>query len=340
MGWAERRARASRALIDRGLESGGDPLGSRFAVRGQGSSAQADSARHAARQVNPVGRPPPGSWMGSRGPRLVVAGPDTFTPVLPDAPGLSVEAWRNGRGTVYGYAYRAAGYFWLHMPALATFRLGRSPRVTALPAPGVSRAAVEDAYQRTVIPASLQLLGFEVLHSSAIVMPRGVVALCAVSGTGKSTIAYGLSRRGHRLWADDTVALELAGPSVWALPLPFRVRLEASAAALFGHDAATTGAGATVLGTERVPLLALCVLTRVAGSDVVRSARLAPAQAFVAVLAHAHAFALDEEKRKRRLVRHYLDLTRRIPVFDLHFHGDLGTLPVLLDHIEDLIGGA
>lgn len=308
-------------------------------MRGQGSSAQADPARHDARQVDPLGRPPLASWMGSRGPRLVVADPDTFTPVFPDAPGLSVEAWRNGRGAVYGYAYRAAGYFWVHMPALATYRVGRSPRVTALPAPGVSRAAVEDAYQRTVLPASLQLLGFEVLHSSAVVMPRGVVALCAVSGTGKSTIAYGLSRRGHRLWADDAVVLEV-GPSVWALSLPFRVRLEASAAALFGHDVATTGARAAALGTERVPLLALCVLTRVAGGDVVRSARLAPAQAFLAVFAHAHAFALDEEKRKRRLVRHYLDLTRRIPVFGLHFHGDLEALPVVLDHIEDLVRGA
>ena len=52
--------------------------------------------------------------------------------------------------------------------------------------------------------------------------------------SGKSTIAYGLHRRGYRLWADDAVALEVSESAITALPLPFDVRLRPATAALFG----------------------------------------------------------------------------------------------------------
>ena len=50
--------------------------------------------------------------------------------------------------------------------------------------------------------------GWEALHASAVLSPQGVVAFCAGSGTGKSTIARGLSERGYQLCADDAVAVK------------------------------------------------------------------------------------------------------------------------------------
>ncbi len=69
--------------------------------------------------------------------------------------------------------------------------------------------SIEDTYRRGVLPLVLQLRGHEVLHASAVSTASGLLVLCGVSGTGKSTFAYGLSRRGYPLWADDAVVLDI-----------------------------------------------------------------------------------------------------------------------------------
>ncbi len=49
--------------------------------------------------------------------------------------------------------------------------------------------------------------GNEALHGCAVETPLGVVAVAAPSGTGKSTLARELTRRGWPLFADDTLIL-------------------------------------------------------------------------------------------------------------------------------------
>src|SRR5512134_3155557 len=96
----------------------------------------------------------------------------------PTAPG-----GREGRG------YR------IDVPGVARLRFDRTgERVEATPEPGVSPVAVSRAY-RDALPLVLQARGSEVLHASAVLGPRGVVALCGASGSGKSTLAYALGRR-------------------------------------------------------------------------------------------------------------------------------------------------
>jgi hypothetical protein len=220
------------------------------------------------------------------------------------------------------------------VPGLGTFRLGAG--TPALAAGGASPTRVQAAVQRIVVPRVLQLQGFEVLHASAVVTERGVVGFCGVSGTGKSTTAVGMSRRGYALWADDALGLDLSGGRARALPLPFEVRLDPPAAAFLGYRPPSPGLMIPAVGP--VPVAALCVLRRVAGSEIVGVVRLAPPRAFRAVLAHAHDFNLADADRKRRLATHYLALTSATPVFDISFGEGLDQVPVLLDRIEDLLG--
>jgi hypothetical protein len=71
--------------------------------------------------------------------------------------------------------------------------------------------------------------GYEALHASAVLTDHGVVAIAAPSGTGKSTLALELVRRGWPLFADDTVVLGRRGDAVEAHPaVPF-VNLPAAA---------------------------------------------------------------------------------------------------------------
>jgi hypothetical protein len=71
--------------------------------------------------------------------------------------------------------------------------------------------------------------GYEALHASAVLTDRGVVAIAAPSGTGKSTLALELVRRGWPLFADDTLVLGRRGEAIEAHPAAPFVNLSAAA---------------------------------------------------------------------------------------------------------------
>ena len=71
---------------------------------------------------------------------------------------------------------------------------GEKSGIVSLVKPGVSPDAIEETFERGVLPLALQARGIQVLHASGIETPQGVVAFCARSQTGKSTLAYACSR--------------------------------------------------------------------------------------------------------------------------------------------------
>jgi hypothetical protein len=256
-------------------------------------------------------------------------------PAMPDEGDPTVTVWRDGDGTVCAYGQTVDGEHWVHLPAVGAFRFasGRE-HVAALSLPSASPELVLDAYRRTVLPLSLQALGREVLHASAVRMPPGLVAFCAVSGTGKSTVACGLSRRGYPLWADDAVCFDPSKPDVEALPLPFALRLRPASAALFA-------AGATELGSEKeaspARVAAVFVLERRTSDAAVELRRLLPSVAFLETLTHAYCFNMDDQERRGAMARAYLDLVGRVPVFRLAFSEGLERLGEMLDLIEEAV---
>jgi hypothetical protein len=204
---------------------------------------------------------------------------------------------------------------------------------------------IQDVYYHSVLPMALQALGQEGLHASGIRMARGVVAFCAEKGTGKSTIAVAFRQRGYPQWADDTVAFEICNRSVSAIRLPFKVRLRRAVASILGetdptvtHPTYWDGADATA--GELVPLAAVCVLRRAPRlpSDVpVEAKQLSSSQALLAVLPHAHCFGLQDAGRKRRMMRHYLELVAQVPVLEIRMQTGLENLPSILDGVENTV---
>jgi hypothetical protein len=69
-----------------------------------------------------------------------------------------------------------------------------------------------------VLPSVSVARGREALHASAVDTSLGVVAIAATSGTGKSTLASALIRRGWPLFADDVLTLGRGGEGVEAYP--------------------------------------------------------------------------------------------------------------------------
>lgn len=255
------------------------------------------------------------------------------SPITVPRPGASgVEVWRDSDGAVCAYGYARGAKLCMHFPGLAEFHFTpASATVRAVAAPGARLEAVHDTCRRSVLPMALATRGLEVLHASAVRTSRGIVAFCGESGTGKSTIAFALSCRGPRLWADDAVALDLSGPGCFVVPLPFSIRLRRQSAGYFRVAADIRHR----TPCEPAPLTALCVLRR--GIRGTAAARLSPAEAFSALLAHAYCFTLRHAEHKRRMIEHYLRLSAMTPVFEVRFQAGLHHLSTILDTIERAI---
>src|SRR5204863_164361 len=112
-------------------------------------------------------------------------------------------SWSFSDGILTAHCRTARGQHTIDLPGLAQFHFrDGSDEVRADARPGASPGAVAEVYRSHVLPFALQALGREVLHASGTLTPAGVVAWCAATGTGKSTLAYGLGRLGFPVWSD------------------------------------------------------------------------------------------------------------------------------------------
>lgn len=258
----------------------------------------------------------------------------------PLAPG--VEVCHDAQGDLLAYCRAENGTLRVHLPDLASFSYERGAgQVRAVPHRSLSAGFMLDTYHHCVLPLLLPALGTEVLHASAIGGAAGVAALCGPSGTGKSTIAGALARRGYAMWADDAVAFEPAEPGPRAIPLPFTVRLRADAVRFLDAAGQGEGAAPTAAGDRQpVPLAALCMLRRAPEATGVAVERLTAAAACREALAQAYCFSVKDPGQKRRTIWNYLTMTARVPAYEVRFRPGLEHLPALLDAIQAVVGPA
>ena len=248
--------------------------------------------------------------------------------------GRLVQTWSSETGEVYARAYVAGDRRWIDWPGVATFVFSAAPAVAAWPAPGASRAIVEDTFLRMLQPVVLQAIGLQALHASAITIDGRVVALCGRSGSGKSTLAYALGRDGARQWADDAVVLERT-TIINAIAVPFAPRLRASARRHFRQTETRVIAGATV---RRRPLAAVLVLDQQPRlSEQVRCRRLPTAEAFQQLLTHAHCFDPANPVDTRRLIDDYSAIADLVPVYSLSYRPAFDELPAVMRAVHDVL---
>jgi hypothetical protein len=267
-------------------------------------------------------------------PRLELVSPVDEEPLLPGETESGVEVWR-GTGSYEAYGYDGRGYGWIQFPGLGVFRFRQSGSVVAIPEPGVSNNRVEDQYLRGALPLVLQMRGHQVLHASAVSTPSGVLALCGVSGAGKSTLAHALSRLGHSPWADDALVFAVSDAGVRALGVPFEARLSGEARLALAVDPRESSVP-TAPERRAQPLYAVIVLEPAEDdtAPLTRIDRLAPIEAFTALLPHAYAYRAGEIERNRRLTTAYLALVESVPVYIVQLRRNLADLPAAVDELE------
>ena len=243
-----------------------------------------------------------------------------------------VQIWRDLTDSVCAYGYAGPGWWAMEWPGLGTFRFGPvfGETVEVIPEPGVSVERIEDLYRRSVLPLVLQAFGRETLHASAVTGSRGVLAFCGRRGAGKSTVAYGLRRRGFEQHADDTLVLTIASNEVTTLPLPFSPRLRPASADFF-ENAAQKHSLSTCEPPAAEPLAAVFILRPSEQAGPLTISALAPTEAFQAALAHAHCFDTEDPAGRRRLLQNYLEIAACVPMFDVPYQPGLERFDALLD---------
>ncbi len=191
--------------------------------------------------------------------------------------------------------------------------------------------------------------GYFTLHASAVAIGGGIVGFIGAKGAGKSTTAAALYARGHRLVADDVLAVDLQDDDVEAVPgLPaLRLWPDAVASAL-GEDAerlprlnpnlskrvrrATTGFQDTPL-----PLKAIYVLDYVSEEASAPTIDAMPArEAFLQLVTHSYALRLiGTPAAGRDHLEQCTQLAQRVPVRRLKRGAALERLPDVARLIEE-----
>jgi hypothetical protein len=245
--------------------------------------------------------------------------------------GQSINCWRDEHGEVFAEAFVQAGTYrltWRDV-GVATFAPGQR-RVDLTPADGLSSDLAVDRFRRFVQPVVLQAIGYETLHASAVLTGSGAIAFCGISGSGKSTLAFAIGQRPGVVQASDDALVLDVGDEVRAAPQPFRIRLRPASQAFFDEP------GASHVAPPRqdfVPLVAAFVLLPEPSSVSPAIARVPRRSAFSVLLTHAHCFDEHDRAETTRLVRHYLRVAERVPVFTVHYALDFSRLPALVDAV-------
>jgi hypothetical protein len=198
-------------------------------------------------------------------------------------------------------------------------------------------------WQRVLLDRVLPLVsvarGREALHAAAVETPLGVVAIAAASGTGKSTLATELIRRGHRFFCDDILVLDGAGGGL-AHPGAPHMNLDLGAVVPAPALASTLGVLAgerwlevgSAAAREPAPVAAIVLLER--GADLALRARRLPASPLTLV---PFMLGLPEADREAASFAVYSDLVDSAMLLALS--GGPGDSPAALAQaLEEAVG--
>jgi hypothetical protein len=142
-------------------------------------------------------------------------------PDTADLPDLTIRLGRAGlplpdpaSETVYEFGEESQYVAW---PGVGAFLIRGTSTIDIEPAPGVSEPLLNFPLLGPIMALLLHLRGMLVLHAGAVAVGgRGAVFLGA-KGAGKSTTVAAFAAAGHRLLADDVLAVDVpqaGGPSI------------------------------------------------------------------------------------------------------------------------------
>lgn len=195
------------------------------------------------------------------------------------------------------------------------------------------------------IPASIIALehGDLPMHASAVEIEGRAVLFAGPSRHGKTTLAAGFAAAGHRVLTEDMTRFSIdRGAAVYPGPAVMRLRRDVAdgMSTSMGSSMVTEGDRVFVLidpaergGGAAVPLAAILLLRDASGPS-----RLVPASPVDAIRdLWALSFGLPSEASHANVFERVTDLTRQVPVLDLHRELRLERMSEVVELVEQLV---
>lgn len=239
-----------------------------------------------------------------------------------------------------------------HWTRLGTYAADNGTRIRFRPAPYATPNMQRLPLVGVMMGLILHQRGVCTMHGSAVALPEGAVAFVGPKGAGKSTTAAALQDAGYPLLSDDVLALHPIGPGpastidaakTFCIEPAFpQIKLWPDAAAAVGQSPDALDALAPRLpkrawrardrfARHAAPLQAVYVLDF---GDTLTRTRLAPREAFAALLAETYAPRFVG--RHGTGAAHFQQITalvKHVPVYRLSRPRNLDALPDLVDAI-------
>ena len=268
--------------------------------------------------------------------QVVSEADDVFVRV--SSAGQHLATWQDEQAPTH--CFLVGQQYWIWQPVFggATFTADR-PELVLCPCAGVDRSQFEELVWRSWLPAIYPIWLRQVLHASAVASTNGdVIAFTGPSGASKSTTAYGLSQRpGWTPVSDDAMAFSSHADDTDApiilYPLRSEARLRQATAQYFGKPEATDIPFNWPSTQLRLKVI-YALDPSPDPSTPVSFAPLKAAESLPLLLAHAHAFSVNDPEHNQRLMRDYVSLAVAVSCFRFTFPRTFSALDSNLDQLE------
>lgn len=130
----------------------------------------------------------------------------------------------------------ASGRFQIDIENVASYVVRNGQEITVDSEPEACEYQVAIFLLGSVMGALLYQRGLWPLHASAIETSEGAVLFAGRSGTGKSTLAAGLQKRGYSVLSDDISPLKITDTAASVFPAVPRIKLMPDATSHLGID--------------------------------------------------------------------------------------------------------
>ncbi len=118
---------------------------------------------------------------------------------------------------------------------IGIFHIREGREIVIMPAPGVEVNLIRLCLVGTVMAILLYQRGLLVLHANVVEVDGWAVGFVGMSGAGKSSTGAALYQRGHRIIADDVMAVQLDRHNVSVFPGFPQIKLSLEAANSLGY---------------------------------------------------------------------------------------------------------
>jgi hypothetical protein len=265
----------------------------------------------------------------------------TFTSsILSESGEPALRIWQVADSSILRLEYIDGTTFWLD-------RAGTS--VWATWPETSSREDTATYFLGPVLGILLRLRGVTCLHASAVAIGEAAIALVGVAGSGKSTTAAALARRGHLVISDDIVALAERDGTFCVFPAyPYLSLWPDSVDIVYGPDKVLPSFSPNYekrrlllaedclrFQEKLMPLGGIFLLAERSAEDSAPCLEnLTPRESLLALLADSYATKLIDANMRAKEFEQLGRLIGTVPVVRLRPHRDRQRINLMCDLIE------